>query len=138
MRVFIAACIRTRARHILSHTSFIYSRGIVQLKDGEESELNGVTFIVELHVRPVFVNGAEQQRCTACTALGVVLFFGGLHVSLVRNDIGHGGCVTCHVALFYDKSIIIAALSCLVQRFPISRHLNFLNFGHLLSTTTFF
>lgn len=37
MRVFIAACVRTRARHILSHTSFIYSGGIEQLKDGEES-----------------------------------------------------------------------------------------------------
>lgn len=100
--------------------------------------MNGVTFTVELHVRPVFVNGAEQQRCTAYTALGVVLCFGGLRVSLVRNDIGHGGCVTCHVALFYDKYIIIAALSCLVPPFPISRHLNFFNFGHLLSTTTFF
>ncbi len=37
-------------------------KGIVQLKDGEESEVNRVTFTVELLTRTVRVNGAEQQR----------------------------------------------------------------------------
>ena len=95
--MFIGARIRTCAHHTrhLLHTLSYCGQGIQQLKD--ESEVNRVTFTVELHVRTVCVNGAEQQRYTV---LGVLLCFGGLCVSLVRNDIGHGRCVTCQCGSF--------------------------------------
>lgn len=87
--------------HIIFLTRSLYvAQGIVQLKDGEESEVNGVTCTVELHVRTVCVNGAEQQRCTAHSAPGVVLCFGGLRVHLVRNDNGNGGGAACQCGSF--------------------------------------
>ncbi len=125
--------------HHLLHTHFLYADvGILQLKDGGESEVNRATFTVELHVRTVCVNGAEQRRCTAYTVLRVLLCFGGLRVTLVRNDIGHGGCVTCQCGSFlwqvYCKSHFYALLL-----FPVSHHLTFFQcWASLLSTTACF
>lgn len=102
MNEFTAACTGMLADHTptLSTTFLLYRRGIQQLKDGEESEVTRGTFTVELRARTVCVNGAEQQRCAACTVLGAALCFGGLRVSLVRNDIGHGGCAACQCGSF--------------------------------------
>lgn len=87
----------------LLHPLALY-RHILQLKDGEDSKVSRMTFTVELHVRTVSGNGAEQQRYTECTVL-VALCFGGLCVSLARNDTGHGGCVTFHCDSCNDKSL---------------------------------
>lgn len=65
-----------------------------------ESEVNGGIFTVELHVRIMCVNDAEQQRCAAFMVLGVLLCSGGPCVSLVRNDMGYGGCVSCQCGSF--------------------------------------
>lgn len=52
----------------------MYSQRILQLKDGENHSGTELIFTVELHVRTVFANGAEQQRCAAldCVGVGVV------------------------------------------------------------------
>lgn len=55
----------------------------MQLKDGEESEASGVTFTVELRVRMVRVNGAEQQRCTAPCSGGPWLAWQGMMSDMV-------------------------------------------------------
>lgn len=90
-----------------------------QLKYGEESEVNKVTFTVELHVRRVCVNGAEQQRCAA-HVVGVVLCFGGLCVLLVRNDIRHGRCVTCHCGSFLWQAYYKSFSYVLLHLLPVS------------------
>lgn len=51
---------------------------VLQLKDGEESEVNGMTFTVELRVRTVRVNGAERQSYTSCAVLVAPRFWWSL------------------------------------------------------------
>lgn len=81
MHDYLFECVYGITHHLL-HALALCRQRTLQLKDGEEYEVNGATFTV-------CVNGAEQWGCTAYTVLGVVLCFGGLRVILVRNDIGY-------------------------------------------------
>lgn len=88
----------------------------MQLKDGEESEVNRVTFTVGLNARlrvlmvqNVQGGGGGGVLHIPCR-LRVALCSGGPCVSPVRNDIGHGmvDVLPVNVALLCDTSIIIA------------------------------
>lgn len=106
MHLFIQGCTRLIFFHI-----FPQPRDTVQLKDGEESEASGVTFTVELRVRMVRVNGAEQQRCTAPRSGGPWLAWRGMMSDMV--DV---------TPVMWHKSILKVAVMALSSFFILYHH----------------
>lgn len=81
--------------HLLQTHTFLYRQRIVQLKDGEESEVNRVTFTVGLNarLRVLMVQNVQGGGGVSCIfRVGC----GGRSALVVRwYRTWHGGCVAC-------------------------------------------